>query len=797
MTVWSGYIALGTYSAGVFTEQAGSNYARQAWSFGATATPGVIAGVNAAAFGNGPFAYNAFGFFAASSGGSPTFVYPLVGSTTVAAGNSLTVQAAHVTVDFINGKGRNGVSLAPFSAIEQLTADGNTTQNVFFAPHFGGIWDGSHDISGAINAAIAVAVAAGNGEVSLPAGTWPLASPLTATGGFTLRGRGAGTILIVAAANASSSGYLLSLSSISNVIISDLVFDGGGESSAQASPLTQLFHTTNITLRNITWQNCGGIGLNASGVNQTKIENPIVNKVGNRWKSTSSGSDCHQGLSLTNGDFVTWGFDNTITGGKFTNLGLDAINLGSLTRTTVLNNKFSLADSQAAIVGAAAVYAGLCTGLTIADNHVVNATGNGIDVVDTSNLVIRGNTVIASSGCGIGLFHPNTNTVAFTGSIAATTLTVPGGTLVTAGMILVGAAGAATAVVPGTYITGGSGTSWTVSISQTVSSEALLAGLNIRHATIVDNVCKNNNQGASQTWKGGISIGDGVPDGLVIAGNVLSDDQAIPTQAYGIQVASSGNAPVWNVAPINLNVDPNNVVSGNVTAAVLGAGDYGFYSNTSGTGGSAAITVTIATPGVVTWAAHGLQALAPVYFSTTGALPTGITAFTAYYVAAGTITANTFQIATTIANAQAGTCVVTSGSQSGTQTGHNGVVTASATAIDVVGVMLPAGTYDVQGIVALSPNGSTSVTEFGAWVGSAGASALPYNVASATTMAAALASGLDLIQSAAIVAPQWVLTTGTVRITLAAAGFAVLSAQATYTVSSNSVFGTIRARLVS
>lgn len=75
-------------------------------------------------------------------------------------------------------------------------------------------------------------------------------------------------------------------------------------------------------------------------------------------------------------------------------------------------------------------------------------------------------------------------------------------------------------------------------------------------------------------------------------------------------------------------------------------------------------TITIASPGVVTNTAHGLAADTPISFTTTGALPTGITANLIYYVSATGLTADTFQFSTTIGGAS----VNTSGTQSGTHT---------------------------------------------------------------------------------------------------------------------------------
>lgn len=81
---------------------------------------------------------------------------------------------------------------------------------------------------------------------------------------------------------------------------------------------------------------------------------------------------------------------------------------------------------------------------------------------------------------------------------------------------------------------------------------------------------------------------------------------------------------------------------------------------------SAVVTISIATPGVVAFANHGFQLGQQVQITTTGALPTGLTASTTYYVVS--IDANSFSLATSLANAAAGTKIATSGSQSGIHT---------------------------------------------------------------------------------------------------------------------------------
>lgn len=78
-------------------------------------------------------------------------------------------------------------------------------------------------------------------------------------------------------------------------------------------------------------------------------------------------------------------------------------------------------------------------------------------------------------------------------------------------------------------------------------------------------------------------------------------------------------------------------------------------------GNSAAVTVTLASPAVFTSTGHGLDVGNPVIFSTTGALPTGLTVGTTYYVIDAGLTANAFEVSLT----PGGSAVNTSGSQSG------------------------------------------------------------------------------------------------------------------------------------
>lgn len=91
---------------------------------------------------------------------------------------------------------------------------------------------------------------------------------------------------------------------------------------------------------------------------------------------------------------------------------------------------------------------------------------------------------------------------------------------------------------------------------------------------------------------------------------------------------------------------------------------------------TATITVTIATPAALTWTSHGLVSGQRIQLSTTGALPTGLSVATTYWVTV--INANTLNLSTSLANAQTATFINTTGSQSGVHTGVNVSITLTA-----------------------------------------------------------------------------------------------------------------------
>jgi hypothetical protein len=99
------------------------------------------------------------------------------------------------------------------------------------------------------------------------------------------------------------------------------------------------------------------------------------------------------------------------------------------------------------------------------------------------------------------------------------------------------------------------------------------------------------------------------------------------------------------------------------------------------------VTISIASPGVVTFTAHGLANGQQFEFATTGALPTGFTAGTTYFVV--NQAANTFQVSLT----SGGAAINTSGTQSGTHSIWIDRATKTRTRDDIIQNNYSAGVF--------------------------------------------------------------------------------------------------------
>jgi hypothetical protein len=156
----------------------------------------------------------------------------------------------------------------------------------------------------------------------------------------------------------------------------------------------------------------------------------------------------------------------------------------------------------------------------------------------------------------------------------------------------------------------------------------------------------------------------------------------VPSAEFSIALGTLSNLPYDVFCNINasglpvLSILAWSTISARATALALQngilckSGDTTFrYLGTFHNPGarSATATMTIAAPCVVTWTNHGLLPNAPISFTTTGALPTGLLPSTTYYVASAqgaAMTTSTFNLSLT----PGGALITTTGSQSGTHT---------------------------------------------------------------------------------------------------------------------------------
>ena len=138
---------------------------------------------------------------------------------------------------------------------------------------------------------------------------------------------------------------------------------------------------------------------------------------------------------------------------------------------------------------------------------------------------------------------------------------------------------------------------------------------------------------------------------------VLKPSVAAFVSSTVAEPASSDPASAWSVATA--------YAAGQTVYVAADHRNYECSATHQGsTAKTATVTMTIASPCVVTWSAHGLVNGSAITFTTTGSLPSGLSLGTQYYVV-GAAT-NTFNLAAQIG----GVAINTTGTQAGTHTGN-------------------------------------------------------------------------------------------------------------------------------
>lgn len=171
----------------------------------------------------------------------------------------------------------------------------------------------------------------------------------------------------------------------------------------------------------------------------------------------------------------------------------------------------------------------------------------------------------------------------------------------------------------------------------------------------------------------GMQLSDFVPTGFATIPMATGSAQKA---VYFLQDPANNGSAQLNIASLGCSIDPVGQIAyvhnGIAATHQYYLYDYSITPNVA----SLTATITIASPGVVTTSsAHGYNAGDQVQFLTTGTLPTGVVAGTTYFVSATGLTSTQFQFAATTGGAS----IITTGSQSGTQTSLRafGIVSSS------------------------------------------------------------------------------------------------------------------------
>jgi hypothetical protein len=164
---------------------------------------------------------------------------------------------------------------------------------------------------------------------------------------------------------------------------------------------------------------------------------------------------------------------------------------------------------------------------------------------------------------------------------------------------------------------------------------------------------------ASSTAEGGAGNADSA---LVFYTGTAVTSKAYTVIGYLSYESGLTTPGTWDANPTRIQLyDPSVPLPGRPTGGTAQVIKTDTFTSSTASNGNT-VTMTIASPCVVTWTTHGLSAGQTFMFTTSGSLPTGVSPFTVYYVIATGITANTFQFSET----SGGSAVNSSGSQSGT-----------------------------------------------------------------------------------------------------------------------------------
>lgn len=202
---------------------------------------------------------------------------------------------------------------------------------------------------------------------------------------------------------------------------------------------------------------------------------------------------------------------------------------------------------------------------------------------------------------------------------------------------------------------------------------------------------------------------------------------AAPQQLAVGSCSTSASALIWTTSTgFGCNTAINAATSTGVTnASAAAAGVVGEVFNihclmAAAANAGSAVSLPVASPGVVTWTSHTFTVSGPANYSCPinfsangGTLPTGLVAGTTYYIIGSTVSGDTFQVADTMAHALAGTNAINfTGSPAGSPLGWIGYLIATTNTVGGAGMTLTAGDWDCSGTAEWEELTNLTVTEY-------------------------------------------------------------------------------------
>lgn len=283
---------------------------------------------------------------------------------------------------------------------------------------YGAKGDGSTNDYAAIAAAFAAASTGSTKVVYFPPSStaYMLGTVLAIPNGVTLYAY-PGTATVKPTPGNTSHPVLLAMGN--NTLIYGLTIDGGGKDFGTQNNVVQAFNVSNAVLDHCTIQHTRGIGyLLSSSITNSGVRDCTFNDIGNRWKTDGLVASLAQAVAFT--ETVTANsYGNFVSRCLFTDIGSDSISAFRQADFRADTNTFRLDNGQLAAVWtppavshSAALYAIHCTHVTVTNNRINGAGGNGIDTNDCADRIITGNYVINSGQSGIGVFTSGNAVVA-------------------------------------------------------------------------------------------------------------------------------------------------------------------------------------------------------------------------------------------------------------------------------------------------------------------------------------------------------------------------------------------------